>query len=168
MKRGDKLSDISVAEYLHEQSANMQSGNYFTNEDLIKFFRIFGEIRPGGTNLAERSTLPPTVTKLSPEHNISVEKFGGYPPPIMVIRTHNGKSGIYILSPSYRGGPTANYLSLYGATNNKKHIVGGDYLNIKIVGKDTPIEAVAPTFQGMYLAGVHNVTPSDVTQICML
>jgi hypothetical protein len=163
------LPDISVADYLHKQSMNMQTGNYFTAEDLVKFFRIFGEIRPGGSNLTDRQSLGITVTKLAKEHYTNVEKYGGYPPAVMVFRTKKGESGVYVLSPNYKqGSDKALYLSLNKTANTKKHIVGGEYLNIKVVGKETSIDSVLPFFQGLYIAGAKKVAPSDVTQICML
>jgi hypothetical protein len=163
------LPDISVAEYLHKQSMNMQTGNYFTAEDLVKFFRIFGEIRPGGSNLTDRQTLGDTVPKLAKEHYTNVEKYGGYPPAVMVFRTQKGESGVYVLSPNYKqGSDKAVYLSLNKTANKKKHIVGGEYLNIKVVGKETSIDSILPFFKGLYIAGAKKVDPADVTQICML
>lgn len=163
------LTDISVADYLHKQSTNMQTGNYFTAEDLVKFFRVFGEIRPGGSNLTDRQSLGETVTKLAKEHYTNVEKYGGYPPAVMVFRTKKGESDVYVLSPNYKqGSDKALYLSLNKTANTKKHIVGGEYLNIKVVGKETSIDSILPFFKGLYIAGAKKVFPADVTQICML
>lgn len=163
------LPDISVSDYLHKQSMNMQTGNYFTSQDLVKFFRVFGEIRPGGSNLTDRHTFGDKVSKLAKEHFINVQKYGGYPPAVMVLRTQKGDSGVYVLSPNYKQGEdSAVYLSLNKTANSKKHIVGGEYLNIKVVGKETNIDSILPFFQGLYIAGAKKVDPSDVTQICML
>jgi len=76
---------------------------------------------------------------------------------------------VYVLSPNYKqGSDKAVYLSLNKTANKKKHIVGGEYLNIKVVGKETSIDSILPFFKGLYIAGAKKVDPADVTQICML
>ena len=167
---GKPLKPISVADYMHEQSMKMQSSNYFNGTDLARFFRIYGEIRPGGSNLAERHTFLPSVTKLAKKHTIDTTKYGGNQkaPGIMVFRTSKGESGIYVKADPIKLGNKSVYLDMFGTTNNKKHIVGGDFLKKKTAGDQGDIENILSTLQAYYELASFKVAPSDVTQICML
>ena len=161
-----ELKPISIADYIHEQSAKMQrDSNYFDAEDLVRFFRIYGEIRPGGFNLAERQTID--ATKPSNTFTVSASKFGGEVPTMIVVRgTEN--SDIFVLDPDTAAKQKLVYLSLRKTSNNKRHIVGGDYLNIKRVGKDTSIDTILGDLQVSLDAAEFKENNGDVSQICML
>lgn len=166
-----KLKPISVAEFMHQESGKMQTGEYFTAEDLARFFRIYGEIRPGGSNLVERHSLAKEVTKLSKSHKITTEKYGGnlYAPGIMILRTAKGESGIYIKANPTVDSKYSVYLNMFKTANNKKHIVGGDWLNKKTVGDSTEgVANMMNMLQAFYDTASKKVSPQDVTQICML
>jgi hypothetical protein len=167
--QGKELKPISIAEYMHEQSMKMQNSSYFTGEDLIRFFRIFGEIRPGGSNLVERSNLA-AGKLLKPEVNVPIKKYGKNVPKILILRDDKGKTDVYIMDDSTYSNKnsTAKYLSLRKVNNNKKHIVGGDFLNIKTIGNDVPINEALSLAQLIYDASVNKESTNDVAQLCML
>ena len=62
---------------------------------------------------------------------------------------------------------TLKYLSLYKTGNNKKHIVGGEWLGKKKVGNST-FEDFQGVFNLPFESESFDTVPSDVTQICML
>ena len=167
----NKLEPISVAEFMHQESMKMQTREYFTTEDLARFFRIYGEIRPGGSNLVDRHTLNEEVRKLGSSHTIKTEKYGGnrYAPAIIVMRTQKGESGVYV-----KANPTADskysvYLNMFKTSNNKKHIVGGDWLNKKTVGTSTEgFKSVMDMLGAYYDTSSRKPMAQDITQICML
>jgi len=170
-RSGVKLEPISIAEYLHQQSLKMNNTNYFNTDDLIKFFRIFGEMRPGGQNLVERYS---SEFKLAPVETIP---YSGSPDDIAKIKVFrsgvNQESEIYILDEEAtlknKGNKKAVYLSLYKTSNNKKHIVGGKNLDYTKVGKDQNIEDYRGFFN-VYLqtAEPRQTTPDDYVQLCRL
>jgi hypothetical protein len=168
---GKTLKPISVADYMHGESAKMQTGKYFDAEDLARFFRVYGEIRPGGRNLLQRHSLGPEYTKLEKVHKISNKKFGGNQeaPGVMVFRTSKGESGVYVKANPTETTDKTVYLSMFGTTNNKKHIVGGDWLNKRTFGDSTEnANNIMSMLQAYYDATSTKVAQSDVTQICML
>jgi hypothetical protein len=58
---------------------------------------------------------------------------------------------------------------MFGTTNNKKHIVGGDWLNKRTFGDSTEnANNIMSMLQAYYDATSTKVAQSDVTQICML
>ncbi len=138
---------------------------------MIKFFRIFGEMRPGGQNLVERYS---SEFKLAPVETIP---YSGSPDDIAKIKVFrsgvNQESEIYILDEEAtlknKGNKKAVYLSLYKTSNNKKHIVGGKNLDYTKVGKDQNIEDYRGFFN-VYLqtAEPRQTTPDDYVQLCRL
>jgi hypothetical protein len=160
---GDDLPPISISEYLHDQFAMMNSGTYFTGEDLIRFFRIFGEIRPGGTNLVDRKNFE-NSDPLAAEIEIPADS--PYPAKIRVFRNKKF-SDVYVLDEKNSTTTTLKYLSLYKTGNNKKHIVGGEWLNKKKIG-NTTYEDFQGLFSLPFESDSFDTVPSDVTQICML
>ena len=165
-REGAELKPISIADYIHEQSAKMQrDSNYFDANDLIRFFRIYGEIRPGGFNLTERQTLE--AQKPSSTYIVDSNKFGGEIPTMIVVRGTQ-ESDIFVLDPDTVSKKKLVYLSLRKTSNNKRHIVGGDYLNIKRVGKETSIDSILGDLQVALDAAPFKENNGDVSQICML
>ena len=160
---GEDLEPISIAEYLHDQFALMNSGNYFTADDLRRFFRIFGEMRPGGVNLVDRKNFD-NSEPLAAE--IIIESESKIPAKIIVIRNKKF-SDTYLLDEKNSTNQTLKYLSLYKTGNNKKHIVGGDWLNKKKVG-NTTFEEMEGVFSIPFENESFDTVPTDVTQICML
>ena len=163
VRLGEDLPPISVAEYLHDQFAMMNSGTYFTGEDLIRFFRIFGEMRPGGVNLVDRKNFD-NSDPLAAE--IEIENDSTFPAKIRVFRNKKF-SDIYLLDEKNSTTQTLKYLSLYKTGNNKKHIVGGEWLGKKKVGNST-FEDFQGVFNLPFESESFDTVPSDVTQICML
>jgi hypothetical protein len=166
---GKTLPPISVSDYLHEQSMRMQNSNYYNGEDLARFFRIYAEIRPNGVNLVQRHTFSMKTPKLKETHVIDTKKYGGNQkaPGIMVFRTSKGESGIYIKADPIKSGDKSLYLNMSGTNNNKKHIVGGDFLKKKTINGKS-IEDALSMLQSYYDLTSMKVAPSDVAQICML
>ncbi len=169
-RSGQKLDPISIAEYLHQQSAKINNGNYFTTDDLIRFFRMFGEMRPGGQNLVDRYT---TEFTLAPVETVSYSGDIDNLAKIKVFRSSlNQESEIYLLDEeaTLKSSKTkAVYLSLYKTSNNKKHIVGGRSLDSVKIGKGQSIEDYKGLFN-LYLqtAQPRETTPDDYVQLCRL
>lgn len=171
MTGNNKLGPISIADFMHQESMKMQTGEYFTVEDLARFFRIYGEIRPGGSNLVDRHSLNDEVSKLGKSHKIKTEKYGGnrYAPGIMILRTQKGESGIYIKANPTEDSKYSVYLNMFKTSNNKKHIVGGDWLNKKSVGNSTEgYKNMLGMLQAFYDSASRKAKAQDITQICML
>jgi len=169
-RSGQKLDPISIAEYLHQQSAKINNGNYFTTDDLIRFFRMFGEMRPGGQNLVDRYT---TEFTLAPVETVSYSGDIDNLAKIKVFRSSlNQESEVYLLDEeaTLKSSKTkAVYLSLYKTSNNKKHIVGGRSLDSVKIGKGQSIEDYKGLFN-LYLqtAQPRETTPDDYVQLCRL
>ena len=160
---GEDLDPISISEYLHDQFAMMNSGRYFTPDDLRTFFRIFGEVRPGGANLVDRKNFDNSDPL---EKEITFESEGGIPQKVIVIKNKK-YSDIYMLDEKNSSDRTLKYLSLYKTGNNKKHIVGGDWINKKTVG-NVPVNEMEGIFSIPFENESFDSIPTDVTQICML
>lgn len=165
-REGAELKPISIADYIHEQSGKIQrDSNYFDAQDLVRFFRVYGQIRPGGFNLAERQTIE--ATKPSSTYIVDASKFGGEIPTMIVVRGTED-SDIFVLDPDTVSKKKLVYLSLRKTSNNKRHIVGGDFLNIKRVGKETSLDTILGDLQVSLDAAPFKENNGDVSQICML
>jgi hypothetical protein len=161
------LEPISIANYVHEQTDKILKGNYFDETDLIRFFRMFGEIRPGGKNLVERYT-PKDEVELKPVMYRKV-KPGKTPANILVIRPADGdKSEIYILDTQNTNKSKAKYLSLYKTSNNKKHIVGGKDLDITKIGNESSVVDIQGLLNAALASNSQKSTPENLFQLCML
>ena len=166
-RTSQNLEPISIATYVHEQTNKILKGNYFDETDLIRFFRMFGEIRPGGKNLVERYTPKETVV-LKPVMYRTIKE-GKIPENILVIRPNEGdKSEIYILDTQNSTKTKAKYLSLYKTSNNKKHIVGGRELDITKIGNESTIVDIKGMLNAALASNSKNSPPDNVFQLCML
>jgi len=162
------LPPISIAEYLHEQSARIQRKGYFTNKDLLQFFRIFGEIRPGGFNLADRKNFDnKKVLK-----DILVEpSYPGADHPMIKVFRSDKETGIYVLDTTSKSLANKNkvtYVSLRKTSNKNKHLVGGEFLNIKKVPGNYDMEELLNVFQAVLDNTKYTDSPDSVYQLCML
>jgi hypothetical protein len=163
-----ELPPISIAEYLHEQSARIQGKGYFTNKDLLQFFRIFGEIRPGGFNLADRKNFDnKKVLK-----DILVEpSYPGADHPMIKVFRSDKETGIYVLDTTSKSLANKNkvtYVSLRKTSNKNKHLVGGEFLNIKKVPGNYDMEELLNVFQAVLDNTKYTDSPDSVYQLCML
>jgi hypothetical protein len=162
-----ELPPISVAEYMHEQAAKIQNKGYFTNKDLLQFFRIFGEIRPGGFNLADRKNFD--NKKVLKEVLVEPSYPGADHPMIKVFRSDK-ETGIYLLDTTAK---TSNknkvtYVSLRKTSNNNKHLVGGEFLNIKKIPGNYNMEELLDVLQTVLDNTKYTDSPDSVYQLCML
>jgi hypothetical protein len=161
----EDLEPISISDYLNEQSLKMANGRYFEGEDMIRFLRIFGEMRPGGSNLVQRKNLDETG-KPAKEIDINLEEYATTPK-ALVVRTKTD-SDIYILGEVSKDGKVGKYLALGKTTNEGKHVVGGAYLSSKVVGKGRPIDTILEGMTIQLNNTMNQDKNGDITQICML
>ncbi len=166
-RTSQNLEPISIATYIHEQTDKILKGNYFDETDLIRFFRMFGEIRPGGKNLVERYT-PKEAVDLKPVMYRTIAE-GKIPENILVIRpTEGDKSEIYILDTQNSSKTKAKYLSLYKTSNNKKHIVGGKELDSTKIGNESTIVDITGMLNAALASNSKNSSLDNLFQLCML
>ena len=161
----EELEPISIADYLNEQSMKMANERYFEAEDMFRFLRIFGEIRPGGSNLVERENFDNTG-KLKPEIVVDLEKYAIIPS--VIVGRSQADSQIYMLSSMAKDGKSGTYVSIRKTSNEKRHVVGGDFLSIEVLANKEPIDTVLERLSIMLDNTMHEDKNGDITQICML
>jgi hypothetical protein len=143
----------------------MANERYFEAEDMFRFLRIFGEIRPGGSNLVERENFDNTG-KLKPEIVVDLEKYAIIPS--VIVGRSQADSQIYMLSSMAKDGKSGTYVSIRKTSNEKRHVVGGDFLSIEVLANKEPIDTVLERLSIMLDNTMHEDKNGDITQICML
>jgi hypothetical protein len=164
-RTAEDLEPISISDYLHEQAMKMANGRYFEGEDMLRFLRIFGEMRPGGSNLLQRKNFD-EVGKPDKEIDINLEEYSSIPS-ALVVRTKTD-SDVYILGSISKDGKIGKYMVLGKTTNEKKHLVGGATLYPRVVGKSKPIDSVIEKLDVFLDNTMDEEKKGDITQICML
>ena len=159
------LEPISIADYLNEQSMKMANERYFEADDMFRFLRMFGEIRPGGANLVERENFDNTG-KLAAEINVDLGKYAVVPS--VIVGRSQADSQIYMLSSISKDEKSGKYVSIRKTSNEKRHIVGGDYLSIDVLGNRQPVDTVLERLSIMLDNTMNEDKDGDITQICML
>lgn len=160
-----ELEPISIADYLNEQSMKMANERYFEAEDIFRFLRMFGEIRPGGANLAERENFD-NAKKMESEITVNLEKYAVVPS--VIVGRSKTDSQIYMLSSMAKDGKTGKYVSIRKVSNEKRHVVGGDYLSIDVLGNGKSVDNILERLSIMLDNTMNQDKNGDITQICML
>jgi len=160
-----ELEPISIADYLNEQSMKMANERYFEAEDIFRFIRMFGEIRPGGANLAERENFD-NAKKMESEITVNLEKYAVVPS--VIVGRSKTDSQIYMLSSMAKDGKTGKYVSIRKVSNEKRHVVGGDYLSIDVLGNGKSVDNILERLSIMLDNTMNQDKNGDITQICML
>ena len=88
--------------------------------------------------------------------------------PSVLVGRSNVDSQIYMLSSTSKDGKTGTYVSIRKLTNEKKHVVGGDFLSIQTLGNKESVDTVLEKLSIMLDNTMHEDKNGDITQICML
>ncbi len=166
-ERRNNKEAISINDYLLEQGRLISSrpNTYFSKKELIRFFRIFGEMISDGKVLVQRKNFRDAKTVVPAEFTIPEGNDSTY---TMLIgsfgKGKSRKTGVFIKNQDKSDSSKSVYVNISKTSNNKKHILGGDFLNKDEAGLEFAFSAAAPV-----LDTAKNQPPrTDVIQLCML